>query len=439
MDQKYYLLLALMFSVEPVIWIRVMSYLYRPKYKNRLYYVAAIAGMDIIAVLKYLIGFCKGDTILEILGMVIIIVYLLITTVLLFDAKIIQAFVSIGIICVLYVLSDLFSMVIMTGILHVTIIDLNNNGMNYLIGTFIAKVSTLICCEIIIANRKNILRKEAMCSKELIPVIIGNLALSAPSLYVFTNIELLKNQVYLLFIVAMTQIALLLITTLYIVILFEKQSKREMEHRFYIQQMEKELELNKSMIEVTEKLRSLKHDVCSHFVLIKTLLNDGCYDEVKQYVNDLYKDIEIAEEIAVLTNKNVSIILNQKQKLAKQKSIKFDFVIMISDFVISDIEICSLLSNILNNAIEAAEQVELDKRYISLLIRPEKKGYTIECENSLIKKPIQKMDKFITTKQDKRTHGVGIAIMKNIVKSVNGRLRIDYDDNHYIITIFIPT
>lgn len=101
------------------------------------------------------------------------------------------------------------------------------------------------------------------------------------------------------------------------------------------------------------------------------------------------------------------------------------------------IDISSIFSNIIDNAIQACKKVE-DNRYISIRGTVVKSYYVIRCENSKNNKIKLNDKKIVTTKKDKFLHGIGLKSVKSSLDKYNGDLEIINDKNKFTINIYIP-
>jgi sensor histidine kinase regulating citrate/malate metabolism len=204
-----------------------------------------------------------------------------------------------------------------------------------------------------------------------------------------------------------------------------------------LQETELELKLNEDMVNITDKLRKLRHDMNNHIGLIKTLVHTERYDELEEYINQIYEDVEIANELVISGNRTVAVLINAKKALAKSKNIEFSSMITILDLNMQSKDICTLLGNILDNAIEAAEK-SLGKKYIDLMIQKTEEGCVISCENSIGTRPVVKKGKFVTWKDNTFNHGIGTENMKDIVTKYKGQLYFDYDDEAFNVRVDMP-
>jgi sensor histidine kinase regulating citrate/malate metabolism len=227
------------------------------------------------------------------------------------------------------------------------------------------------------------------------------------------------------------------IVTVTLVFKIEKESKKEIETKLKLAQIEMELKQNMDMINVTDNLRKLRHDMNNHIGLIRNLLNTNKYDELKVYVDQLYEDVDKANEFIISDNNTLAVLLNSKQNKAKELNIDFQSVIAASDIQMQDKDICALFGNILDNAIEAAENAD-HKKFIDFSIQKTDNGCVISCENSFGKKPIIKKGKFISRKDNSNLHGIGIENIKEIVSKYHGEVHFDIDDEVFNIRVVMP-
>ena len=102
-------------------------------------------------------------------------------------------------------------------------------------------------------------------------------------------------------------------------------------------------------------------------------------------------------------------------------------------------DICTLLGNLLDNAIEACLKVDNDKRYISLWIMPTVGTMSIIIENSVSDKVeiVRNTVALRTTKSNKRLHGIGLESVKSIVEKYDGEIALSCTENVFSVDIFM--
>jgi sensor histidine kinase regulating citrate/malate metabolism len=242
------------------------------------------------------------------------------------------------------------------------------------------------------------------------------------------------------FIILFVFVTVVIITTyaIFIIIQLEKKSKQQMETKLKLQQFELEMQLKDDIINVSDKLRKLRHDMNNHFSIIKAFLVSKKYKDLEEYINSIYEDVEIANELVLTSNKALSIIINIKKNIAKSKNIEFSSMLLHSDINMLDKDMCTLIGNLLDNAIEAAVSSG-GKKYIQLMIQRTEEGSVISCENSFSLRPNLSKGKFVTHKENSWLHGLGVANITDIVSKYNGDVNFEYDDEIFHVRILIPS
>lgn len=98
------------------------------------------------------------------------------------------------------------------------------------------------------------------------------------------------------------------------------------------------------------------------------------------------------------------------------------------------LEITTLFGNLLDNAIEACEKVDIEERYITF-----KSQYKGDFLSIVIKNSMRYFDNTIkTNKKNKAFHGYGLINVKRVIQNYNGHLSIVAQDNEFMISIIIP-
>ncbi|WP_243142622.1 ATP-binding protein [Paraclostridium sordellii] len=224
-----------------------------------------------------------------------------------------------------------------------------------------------------------------------------------------------------------------------IILLFRrviKENKEKTKNELMKNKLDMQYEHYLSVQKSHMKVKKLYHDINNHICCIDNLKNNN--KEVSEYINNLKDEIKSFKDNYNTGNMILDIILNEKKYLCDVNNIKLFCDINFSkcDFI-EMIDVSSIFSNILDNAIEACKKVE-DTRYINIRGTIVKDYYIIKCENSKNKKIHIKNKKIITSKKDKFLHGLGLRSIKSSLNKYNGDLEILDEENKFIINIYIP-
>lgn len=187
---------------------------------------------------------------------------------------------------------------------------------------------------------------------------------------------------------------------------------------------------------VLEENRQMLHDVKNHFLIIRELGEKNKIEELLQYIDELYDEYNNVGSHTWTGNRIIDLVLNQKKSMAEQKKIKFNVDAMLLPYVnLSDVEICSLFGNLLDNAIEACEKNELKERVIEVSIKAQKELLFINIVNSLGVEPIRKNNRFVSSKKDKGIHGYGLKSVERIVNKYEGVISYQVESNMFKVNV----
>lgn len=180
-----------------------------------------------------------------------------------------------------------------------------------------------------------------------------------------------------------------------------------------------------------------EHEHRNHLMVITALAKGQKLDELNKYLAEF--DREIAHKVEWIDTNHVIVnaILNTKYQEAREKGIVF--VLKIDDLSgirISDEDIVVILSNLLNNAIEACEKCH--DKILKLKFVKENKQIVISVINSFAEEPVMIGTDYQTSKEDVFRHGVGIYNVKETVSKYNGSCVIKHSDNLFKFVIVIP-
>ena len=204
----------------------------------------------------------------------------------------------------------------------------------------------------------------------------------------------------------------------------------EKQNKYYKQQL---LTINK----LSKTSKSVKHDYKNHMSVIKSLLDNENFDELKKYVNNICNKISEIEKLNYTENIVINSILSFKIDEIKESCIKYEFNIKIpKDLNINSVDITIILSNLLDNAIEACKRDSKTlNKYINLDLMFKDNLLIIKCKNSFDGFINEKGKNIITRKDNKVDCGIGIFNVENVVKKYNGFMEISYDENNFNVDI----
>lgn len=171
------------------------------------------------------------------------------------------------------------------------------------------------------------------------------------------------------------------------------------------------------------------HDIKNHLIQIRNLED---INAVQDYVDKLYPNIEHFSRIGISKNKMLDLIISKYSRLCESKNIQFDIDVKTANLsYIDDVDLSTLMNNILDNAIEAAEKS--NSKFVQLYLFSKNAMYDgLLIKNSCDFALINKDGILKTTKNNKSFHGFGTKSIKNIIKKYDAIYDWKYDEKSKI-------
>ena len=184
--------------------------------------------------------------------------------------------------------------------------------------------------------------------------------------------------------------------------------------------MEKHYEEVENMYRQT---RGWRHDYRNHIQTMKAYLQMGQYEKLSQYLSELEVDLNTVDTVIKTGNVVIDAILNSKISLAKHQDIQVKAKAIVPADLgnsISEVDLSIILGNLMDNAIEACQQIPDKKdRFIRVYIDILKGQLYLYIMNSSCQKLIRTGKIYRTTKNEKY-HGFGLLRVDKMVEKYLG-------------------
>jgi len=189
--------------------------------------------------------------------------------------------------------------------------------------------------------------------------------------------------------------------------------------------------------QTNHEIRVWQHDMKQHLSCLATLMDQKDYEGAGDYLESFTNHVQLSYLKINSGNYLADAILSAKVNIATSKGIKVECSASVPETLpIDDVDFCSVLSNIMDNAIEACELVK-GKTYIECNIITIRNQLVIEVENSST--GIYKMSNGIFKSLKKSgIHGIGLRQTQHIIDKYEGICSINAMDNLFRIEISIP-
>lgn len=186
------------------------------------------------------------------------------------------------------------------------------------------------------------------------------------------------------------------------------------------------------------KIRGWRHDYRNHIQTMKAYAASENWDAIKRYLDLLDDDLTTVDTVIKTGNPMTDAILNSKISLANSKNVK-----VIADACIpvklnlSEIDLCCIIGNLFDNAIEASMKLPEEQRVIRLYMDLRNTQLYISITNFTAGKKMKKEGKlFRSTKGE--GHGFGLVRIDTIVDRLDGYISRNSEDGAFTTEILLP-
>ncbi len=213
---------------------------------------------------------------------------------------------------------------------------------------------------------------------------------------------------------------------------------------------------------IYQTMRAWRHDYHNHMQSIKALLSMGKEEELSEYLDNLEKDLD-SIDIAIRTgNVGLDAILSSKVSIARKNNIEVNCTAKLpQDLRITDVHLCAIVGNLMDNAIEACEKIKKTevaggskpedgdvsgtgknegkcqpKPFIRVYIGLFKSQLYISVSNSTAEKRRKKLSELITSKAGE--HGFGLHRIDKIAEKYEGFVNRKNEPGIFATEVMMP-
>lgn len=215
-------------------------------------------------------------------------------------------------------------------------------------------------------------------------------------------------------------------------------------YRFRTKQMLMQQEQYKNILVGYDQIRMVRHDMINHLISLDGYLSEGEYDLALKYIGKLSDELDLSKKGVISNNIVVDALVNNRMFKAKRYGIYYDYEIIIpNNLKIDDMDLCVILGNALNNAIEACDRISdyHVKKEIYLNMKYKNAYLLVEMKNSYNITTVKRMDqKFISSKgfPSRNSIGNGISNMEMTIEKYGGIFEVDLMEKFFNLKIMIP-
>lgn len=407
------------------------------KEKNKKKVILSV--LVLILLLRLCICFLNKYTIIK---MLMIIVIMLLVMRFLYDISIVKALILVFFVQSIMTLIDYIIIMILAKLYgDITALE----SASGLIGRLIIILSRLILfVGLIILSRistkKNNSVTADMSDKEWIQFLIFPIfTICAVMLMTSSVIKSYHSDIIAIYYIIAIGLIVLNLVVFHLISEILENSRNMKEAEALRQQSIGQLELYNSMRENYNIQRQRTHEYKNQIVCMDMLMKKKDYSKLEDYIGNISDGLDAQLDMVDTNNDVVNAIFNAKY----YEAIKNDVLVVLkindlSDIKISDNDIVTILSNLLDNAIEAAKQCDIGKRIVKIKMLYEDAVLSIAVSNSYKAEPVLTEDGYIrATKKDREEHGWGMRNVVATLEKYNAEYIIDYKNGEFVFSIIM--
>ena len=191
-------------------------------------------------------------------------------------------------------------------------------------------------------------------------------------------------------------------------------------------------------------MRGWRHDYHNHLQSMKAYVKMGEYGRLEEYLALLEQDLDNVNQLIESGNVNLDAILNSKLSLALKNGIAVDYTAQCPEkLAVSDIDLCALIGNLIDNAVESCEKVvkareegAKDMPFLRLYIGVLKKQLYISVANATTETVRKPNSEYVTNKRG--NHGHGLKRIDLVVEKYGGYINRQNEPGVFVTEIMLP-
>ncbi len=193
--------------------------------------------------------------------------------------------------------------------------------------------------------------------------------------------------------------------------------------------------------EINEKYKEFIHNTSHYLKTIGELARKNKNTNILDILHELNIELENSAMAVYSENHVMDAILNEKEAQAKKMEILFDVYVEPGTHMgsVADVDMITMLGNLLDNAIRAAKQGEKE-HYVKVRIFMQNEGSfcVVKIINNFGEEIIKNENGFVSTKKEKGVHGIGIQSVQNTAERYNGYLEYFVEKEVFTAILVLP-
>ena len=311
--------------------------------------------------------------------------------------------------------------------------NIQENMMLYSTGVLGSKLLVFLFVKIVGFNRSGLYKN---LSKRVFFALVLTPISSLVAMYtVSINLENYKSNTSM--IIVLCSSVLLIVSNVFVFFVFERQIENEhikARLEYTEKQLEQQIENYRQLSKQQAEVRKLSHDM-KHYVYAMKQLNNT---DNERHIESINKKLSEYESFYDTGHPAIDALLHAKNNEMKNLGIDFTTSIILPEKINVDaLDLCVVLGNAIDNAIEACEKMDtLETRFSNLRVVTNEKYISIHLENPTGEDFTPTNEKK-TTKNDSIRHGYGLDSIKAIATKYDGNLKIECKDFRFCLSVLL--
>ena len=349
----------------------------------------------------------------------------------------IKIFIS-TIVAIMMILAEILTGVLIAVLTRESVEVLSSNIFYYIQGVLFSKALFLTIVKI--AQYRKLSTYSKISKTFFIPIFALPLStiviISVISKYAYSSVDTISAAW-----VAFSAV-LLISSNILVFYLFEKQmGQDEATKKAFVvqQQLQYQTQYFKELSDKYKLSNETVHNTKNQLFAISAAISDNDFDVAKKRIDEMCNSVSGGENIIKTGNDSLDALINTKYNDNKELNIKFKHYITMNTInKIDNIDLCIIIGNALDNAIEACAKIDnrIEKE-IALEIRQVNETLAIKMTNPTAEDIEKKNGKLVSKKKEKELHGFGMQSMEEIVNKYNGNLTYLQKDGIFSLKIYV--
>ncbi|MDF1618201.1 GHKL domain-containing protein [Petrocella sp. FN5] len=338
-------------------------------------------------------------------------------------------------------ITELITVILIGAMLRDQIQNVRENIMFLFLGSIVSKILMMLLIEFIIRfKRRNASRISLSSWMLIITIPITSIVLAIASIYE----PVVSGTVSEMGVLSCVVILYINIIVFHLFDSIIVQVDENNKYRFREQQLLYQQDQYENVIAGYNQIKKVRHDMIGHFIAIDGYLTKNMIQEAIEYLGKLSNELNIEKKGILSKNIVVDAIINNRKAKANTLGIAFEHEIAIPELLyVDNMDLCIIIDNALNNAIEACERITDDeqKKMIQLQMKYKKGCALIDIKNTYNPKTIKVSNKkYISSRKERIIGeiGTGIENIESAVEKYGGICHIGCSDMYFNVQIMLP-